>query len=146
MSFSYKYARPAVTTDVVLLLKDEGKWYVLLIKRKYDPYQDHWALPGGFLDQNEDPDLGVARELKEETGITGIQLRQLGFWGRPDRDPRGHTVSLVYWACIDCNRPDAAAADDAKDLKWYPLDALPPLAFDHTCIIKTARSLIPSQA
>ena len=139
MSHTYDYPRPAVTTDAVLFSKHSGGWEVLLIQRKHDPYQDHWALPGGFLDESEDPDAGVARELEEETSLTGIDLRQLGFWGRPGRDPRGHTVSLVYWAIVDGNRLNPAAADDAKAVAWHPIDALPSLAFDHSRIVNAGR-------
>lgn len=146
MSVTYQYPRPAVTTDTVLLSREDGRWSVLLIQRRNEPFQDHWALPGGFLDENEDPAQGVARELEEETGITGIPLQPLGFWGRPGRDPRGHTVSLVYWARLEGPRPDAEAADDAKALRWHPLDALPPLAFDHGEIIEAAKELLESKS
>lgn len=139
MSFTYAYPRPAVTTDAVLLSREGDRWSVLLIQRRNEPFQNHWALPGGFLDENEDPAEGVARELEEETGITGIPLQPLGFWGSPGRDPRGHTVSLVYWVRLEGPRPAGKAADDAKELRWHALDELPPLAFDHDAIIESAR-------
>lgn len=138
MSVTYEYPRPAVTTDAVLFSREGGLWSVLLIQRRNEPFRNQWALPGGFLDENEDPAKGVARELEEETGITEIPLQALGFWGRPGRDPRGHTVSLVYWAALDDFRPTGKAADDARDLAWHSLDALPSLAFDHAEIIATA--------
>lgn len=138
MTFTYDYPRPAVTTDAVLLSREGGRWSVLLIQRKNEPFRHYWALPGGFLDEDEDPARGVARELEEETGITGIPLQPLGFWGRPGRDPRGHTVSLVYWARLDGPRPTGRVADDARDLRWHSLDELPPLAFDHSEIIGSA--------
>lgn len=143
MNHTYDYPRPAVTTDAVLFSKHSAHWEVLLIQRKHDPYQDQWALPGGFLDENEDPDAGVARELEEETSLAGIDLWQLGFWGRPGRDPRGHTVSLVYWAIVDGNEVAPAAVDDAKAVAWHPIDALPPLAFDHSSIVAAGRKCIP---
>jgi len=146
MTATYEYPRPAVTTDAVLLSREEDGWHVLLIQRRNEPFRDQWALPGGFLDESEDPDRGVARELEEETGITGIPLQPLGFWGRPGRDPRGHTVSLVYWARLEGPRPAGKAADDAKDLRWHPIDALPPLAFDHGEIIAAARKLLKTQS
>ena len=139
MSFTYKYARPAVTTDVVVLHRDDGGWNVLLIQRKHDPYKNCWAVPGGFLDDNEDPAEGAARELEEETGLSGLLLKPLGFWGRPGRDPRGHTVSLVFWTVAEGPRPDAKAADDAKSLAWHPLDDPPELAFDHAAFLKEVR-------
>lgn len=135
MSFSYQYPRPAVTTDAVVFSRHLGEWHVLLIQRKNPPFQHHWALPGGFLDENEDPDLGVARELKEETSLDGIPLEPLGFWGRPGRDPRGHTVSLVYWGVADGGVLNPVAQDDAQALEWHPVGGLPELAFDHAAII-----------
>ncbi len=142
MSVTYEYPRPAVTTDAVLFGRGDGSWSVLLIQRKNAPFRDYWALPGGFLDQDEDPAHGAARELEEETGLTGVDLQPLGFWGQPGRDPRGHTVSLVYCARLEGPRPLGEAADDAKDLCWHPIDALPPLAFDHREIIAAARELL----
>lgn len=139
MSHTYAYPRPAVTTDAVLFSKHLGIWHVLLIQRKHDPFKDAWALPGGFLDEFEDPSHGVARELEEETSLRGIGLNPLGFWGRPDRDPRGHTISLAYWTVVDGGRLDPVAADDAKHLEWHPLESLPPLAFDHAEIIAEAK-------
>ena len=144
MTHTYEYPRPAVTTDAVIFSRHNGEWQVLLIQRRNDPYQDHWALPGGFLDEDEDPDHGVVRELEEETSLTGVSLRQLGFWGRPGRDPRGHTVSLVYWTVVDGSRLAPAAADDAKALAWHPLDRLPRLAFDHDSIVEAGRIRLPA--
>lgn len=134
MSHTYDYPRPAVTVDSVLL----SDAHVLLIRRKNPPFQNGWALPGGFLDENEDPAHGAARELAEETSLTGIPLEPLGFWGTPGRDPRGHTISLVYRATVDRQSLHPKPADDATELAWHPLDNLPPLAFDHADIISSA--------
>ena len=138
MSHTYDYPRPAVTTDVVLLAKEGESWQLLLIERANDPFKDHWALPGGFLDEDEAPMDGALRELQEETGITGVSLSPLGFWGAPGRDPRGHTVSLVFVARLEGEKPPAKAADDAKNLAWHPVEDLPPLAFDHAEIVAEA--------
>jgi len=138
MSFTYNYPRPAVTTDAILFSRHLGEWHVLLIQRKHEPFKDCWAFPGGFLDENEDPDLGVIRELEEETSIRGVAMKPLGFWGRPGRDPRGHTVSLVYWTVVDGDRLDPKAADDASALQWHSLKALPDPAFDHSGILAYA--------
>jgi len=135
MSFTYKYPRPAVTVDAVLFSKQNNEWHVLLIQRKNEPFQNCWALPGGFLDENESPAIAVARELEEETTLTNIELQELGFFGEPKRDPRAHTVSLVYWSIVDANTLTPTAADDAKDIKWQPLAELPQLAFDHNKVI-----------
>jgi 8-oxo-dGTP diphosphatase len=139
MSHTYPYPRPAVTTDVVLLSHHDRTRQVLLIQRKHAPFQGHWALPGGFLDDSEDPAVGAARELKEETSLHDIPLSPLGFWGRPGRDPRANTISLVFGATVAGDRLHPQAADDAGALAWFPLDALPPLAFDHDEIIDAAR-------
>lgn len=145
MSFTYEYPRPAVTTDVVLFSRENDQWRVLLIQRMKDPFRDCWALPGGFLDPDEDPEDGAARELEEETGIRGPTLKPLGFWGRPGRDPRGHTISLVYWAIIEGPYPEAVAGDDATALCWHPLNDLPALAFDHDEILQQAQKRLAAE-
>ena len=115
---------------------------ILLIERLNNPYAGCWALPGGFVDENEDLPDAAARELREETSLTGIALQQFGAFGRPGRDPRGHTITVAYWGI--CNTPEkAAAADDAKTLRWFPLSQLPPLAFDHAEIIAKAVKVVP---
>lgn len=109
---------------------------VLLIKRRRDPFTGAWALPGGYLDENEDPAAGAGRELWEETGLEGLALRELGFFGRPGRDPRGWTITLAFWALA--GEGEVRAGDDAAEAAWFPADALPPLAFDHGEIIARA--------
>ncbi len=138
MSFAYRYPRPAVTVDAAVFSQDGDAWQILLIQRKNEPFKDLWALPGGFLDENEDPDQAALRELEEETSLHGVSLNPLGFWGRPGRDPRGHTVSLVYWGVIDACAHQPVAADDAKALAWYPIAKLPELAFDHAAVLEAA--------
>lgn len=138
MSHTYKYPRPAVTVDAAVFSQGEMGWQILLIQRKNEPYQNHWALPGGFLDENEDPAHAAPRELEEETSLIGIELQPFGFWGRPGRDPRGHTVSLAYWGEITASDYQPKAADDAKSLAWFPIRELPELAFDHAAVIAAA--------
>lgn len=139
MSFTYQYPRPAVTVDAIVFRHSkDGSYEVLLIQRKNSPFDGMWAFPGGFVDENEDPNMAVHRELEEETKITGIVFQQLGFWGRPGRDPRGHTVSLVYWGISSSPTLTATAADDAQQAEWFPLAALPELAFDHGEILEEA--------
>jgi 8-oxo-dGTP diphosphatase len=133
-SYTYTYPRPAVTVDVVALSRDR---HVLLVKRKADPFQGRWALPGGFINIDEPLIDAAARELQEETGITGLALRQLRAFDRPDRDPRGRTISIVHTALVT-ERPDPRAGDDAAEARWWPLDALPPLAFDHDEVVACA--------
>ncbi len=132
---TYKYPRPAVTVDTILLSKDDNRTKVLLIQRAYSPYENCWAFPGGFVDENEDPDHAAQRELEEETGLRGVSLTRFSFYGRPGRDPRGHTVSLIYTASVDSSELQPIAADDARAVEWFFIDDLPELAFDHRGIL-----------
>jgi 8-oxo-dGTP diphosphatase len=138
MAYLYEYPRPMVTADVVLFSKQKNYVFVLLIERLNPPYAGCWALPGGFVDQDEDIAHAAARELQEETNITGIDLEQLYTFGKPGRDPRGHCVTIAYLGFADHIRILAKAGDDAKNLKWFSISELPPLAFDHQQIIEMA--------
>ncbi|MVX37263.1 NUDIX domain-containing protein [Myroides sp. LoEW2-1] len=126
-----------VTVDIVLLKKENTEVKVLLIKRKNEPFKDKWALPGGFVDENEDLMVAAKRELLEETTIDCKSLSQLGAYGKPFRDPRSHVVSVAYIGLVDTNTK-GKAADDAKELDWFSLDELPELAFDHGDILQDA--------
>jgi len=140
-SFTYAYPRPALTADVAVVSKD-ARPRVLLIRRKKEPFAGKWALPGGFVDENERPADAAVRELKEETGInvTTSDLDHLHTAGDPGRDPRGWTVSVVFLARVDAKAVKPKAADDARAAKWWPLDALPPLAFDHAMLLERAKA------
>ncbi|HAM98280.1 MAG TPA: NUDIX hydrolase [Marinilabiliales bacterium] len=138
MSYTYEYPRPMVTTDIVLFRQNDKKVEVLLIKRLNPPYQDHWALPGGFVDKDESLLHAATRELSEETHMENIELKQLYTFGDPGRDPRGHCVTVVYWGWVTNYHPDAFAGDDAKEAQWFPIDELPPVAFDHELIVSMA--------
>ncbi|MGQ1891256.1 NUDIX domain-containing protein [Thermophagus sp. OGC60D27] len=133
--FCYEYPRPAVTADVVVLAGARREnLKILLIKRRYPPFKDMWALPGGFVDKDEDLEVAAHRELEEETGLKGVNLRQIGAFGKPFRDPRHHTITVAYLASLE--HPAAVQGDDdAQDASWFPIDGLPPLAFDHETII-----------
>jgi 8-oxo-dGTP diphosphatase len=137
--FSYDYPRPALTVDVVICTR-ENRPRVLLIKRRADPFAGRWALPGGFVDEGETLADAARRELKEETGVTVLELEQLYTAGDPGRDPRGWTVSVAFLARGDAKKLKAKAADDAADVGWFPLDELPPIAFDHAMILQRARA------
>ncbi len=136
---TYTYPRPALTADVVLFREREQGTEVLLIRRARPPFKGQWALPGGFVDEGEPLAQAARRELGEETGITlPVELfQQVAAFGEPGRDPRGWTVSIAFWAEVP---PDAkpCAADDAAEARWWPVNALPPLAFDHAQIIAAA--------
>ncbi len=133
----YKYPRPAVTVDAVVFRKKTNNYEVLLIERKFPPYQGKWALPGGFVDMHEPLYDAVCRELQEETGLTDVTLQQLQTFGNLNRDPRGRTISVVYWGVVEENRV-ARAGDDAAKTKWFPVSNLPDMAFDHQNVMEKA--------
>jgi 8-oxo-dGTP diphosphatase len=130
-----------VTVDAVVVKKIGKDALILLVKRKNEPYRGSWALPGGFVDENEDLPVAAARELREETGIVLPNLVQLKAFGKPGRDPRQHTVAVAFLGYAD-EHVSAVAADDAEEAKWFPLDDLPALAFDHDEIIEFAKEKI----
>jgi len=111
---------------------------VLLVLRGRDPFAGSYALPGGFVEYGEDPNQAVGREVTEETGLTGLRFCQFRVFGAPGRDPRGHTVSVVYTAVLAGNRPQVQGGDDAAEATWFPVSQLPPLAFDHEDILTAA--------
>jgi len=138
-AFSYEYPHPAVTTDVVVFTILDGRLSILLVKRANPPYQGSWALPGGFLDIDEDLDNCAARELEEETGIGGLYLEQLYTFGATHRDPRERVISVTYYALVPQDAlATPRAASDAADVGWHAFDDLPPLAFDHAQIVTMA--------
>ncbi len=139
MSYAYDYPRPAVTVDLIVCALVENERKILLIKRAREPFKDSWAFPGGFVDENEDLIDAAHRELEEETGLLNLELKQLGAFGKPGRDPRGHTISIVFGTEIHGTLP-ALAGDDAAETQWFSLNSLPPLAFDHDEIISTVLS------
>lgn len=122
-----------VTVDAVILRKS-NEYELLLIKRKNEPFKDCWALPGGFVDENEDLKTAAIRELEEETQIKVTDLEQIGTFGKPFRDPRGHMISVAYFGIVPKNTI-AIAADDAKETSWFSVKDLPKLAFDHLDIV-----------
>jgi len=137
MPYTYKYPRPSLTVDAAVFRTVNNKTELLLIQRKFPPYQNKWALPGGFVDMDETLEEAVARELFEETGIAGVELKQLKAFSSVNRDPRGRTVSVVFWGLL--NKITAArAGDDAADARWFELQNLPPLAFDHKEVVEEA--------
>lgn len=135
MSYTYAYPKPSVTTDCILINKIHGIEKILLIKRKHEPFMGKWAFPGGFVEIDEDLPAGAQRELEEETGLSNIQLTQFKTYGKPDRDPRGRTISVVYYALLASQSLLVQAGDDAAQAAWYDLHNLPELAFDHAKIL-----------
>jgi len=127
------FPHPRLTVDAVAVRGD----HVLLVRRGREPFEGRWALPGGFVNRGEPVEEAVLRELEEETGATGRILGLVGAYSRPDRDPRGHTVSLVY--AIEVDEGEVAGGDDAAEAAWYDLAATPKLAFDHDQVLSDYR-------
>ena len=138
--YAYRWPRASVTADAVLFAEREGLTYVLLIQRGNEPYKGCWAFPGGFLEMDETVARCAERELEEETSIvlTGMQL--VGIYSDVERDPRGRVITAAYAAMT--TMPEATAADDAAAAQWWPLNDLPPLAFDHDKILADAKKVM----
>ena len=136
MAYTYKYPRPAVTADCIVITRDtEPK--VLLIQRGNMPFKGGWAVPGGFMNMDETTEQCAIRELEEETGLQVLKVHQIGAYSKVDRDPRGRTVTVAYLAVVD--EPMAVnGQDDAAKAEWWPLSNLPHLAFDHYDILQDA--------
>ena len=142
MSFTYEYPRPAVTADCVVITKEKEP-KVLLIQRGHEPFKGCWAFPGGFMNMDETTEQCAVRELAEETGLKVADIQQIGAYSKVDRDPRGRTVTVAYLAVID--KPEAVKGlDDAAKAQWFPISALPKLAFDHEEIMRDAKKLFSS--
>ena len=139
MKNCYDYPRPAVTTDIIILKGNNVQQYVLLIERKHPPFEGMWALPGGFLEMDETLETTALRELQEETGITGVALKQFHTFSKVDRDPRHRTITTVFIGLTD-DTISPVAGDDAANVQWFPMDKLPPLAFDHSEVMEMVRT------
>ena len=142
MTYTYPYPRPAVTVDIVLVKSRQHSPELLLIQRGHPPFAGRWALPGGFVDENEPLEAAARRELCEETGLETVTLHQLATFGDPGRDPRGWTISVVFLAHLEDEALLPTAGDDAADARWWPLNALPELAFDHEEIVTKAKEVL----
>ncbi|MBN2639329.1 MAG: NUDIX hydrolase [Bacteroidales bacterium] len=140
MPYTYPYPRPAVTVDAVVFRINEGQKEVLLIQRGHPPFENQWALPGGFVDMDENLETAAARELKEETGLKNIDLQQFHTFGNPGRDPRHRTISIAHWGEL-IEPQELQAGDDARNAQWFSLYNLPETAFDHKEIIAMAKEI-----
>lgn len=146
MPYTYEYPHPAVATDIAVFTLRRGALHVLLIARGGDPYRGAWALPGGFLQPDEELDRCARRELQEETGVDADLLLQFGNFSAPDRDPRERVISVAYLALLASDELRLEASTDAARAQWFPLAALPPLAFDHDRILSRALQVLGGQA
>lgn len=140
MPFTYEYPRPSLTVDCVIFgLDNSHDLRVLLIQRAHDPYEGCWALPGGFVDMDEDLDTAAKRELEEETGVKDVFIEQLYTFGEPNRDPRGRVISVAYYALVNLDEHPVSAASDASNAAWHKVFDLPSnMAFDHAQILDMA--------
>ncbi len=128
-----------VAVDAVVFGYDaEEGVLVLLITRKFEPFQKFWALPGGLVKEDESLEEAVRRELKEESGIDVSYLEQLYSFGKPERDPRNRVVSIAYYGLVRPKDYQLSAQTDAEDVAWFNIKKLPRLAFDHKLIVETA--------
>ncbi len=146
MPYTYEFPRPALTVDCVIFGLDESsKLKVLLIQRALEPCKGQWAFPGGFVEMNEPLEQAALRELEEETGVKDVFIEQLYTFGAPNRDSRGRTVSVTYYALVDLAQHPVKAADDAQAANWFDIDNLPDLAFDHQHILQVAINRLRSK-
>lgn len=134
--YCYRYPHPAVATDCVIFGFDGMNLKVLLVERGLEPYKGRWAFPGGFLKMDESAEKGARRELKEETGLEAAYMEQLRAFSDPGRDPRERVISIAYLALVKLQ--EVQGGDDAAQARWFAMDRIPPLAFDHDAIMRHA--------
>ena len=143
LRYCYKYPHPSITTDCVVFGFDGTKLQVLLIERGAEPFKGCWAFPGGFLQMDESAEEGALRELYEETGLREPYIRQFHTFSDPGRDPRERVVTIAYYALV--RMQEVKGGDDATQARWFPLDEMPALAFDHDLILHTALTTLRRQ-
>ena len=127
-----------VTVDIVIFTIQAGALKVLLVKRGVPPFAGQYAIPGGFVLEGESLEQAALRELREETGVDDVYLEQLYSFGDPERDPRGRVVTVAYFALIAAEHSHLQAGTDAAAAAWFPVEAVPDLAFDHAKILEYA--------
>ena len=130
-----------VSVDIVVFTIRDRQLQVLLIKRLATPFANRYALPGGFVLEDESVEAAAVRELREETGVDKVYLEQLYTFGDLNRDPRGRVITVAYYALVP-HTQSLHAGTDAADAAWFPVSALPPLAFDHRKIVDYAHMRI----
>jgi len=134
--YIYDWPRPMVTVDALVFAFSKGKAEVLLINRGNEPFKGKWALPGGFIEIDEELEDAVVRELAEETGLTGIKLELMHTFGKCGRDPRGRQITIVFMGIVAKGQNKIKAGDDAAKARWFDIKKLPKdMAFDHDEVI-----------
>jgi 8-oxo-dGTP diphosphatase len=140
--YAYRHPHPAVSVDVAIFTVRDQRLELLLIKRGVQPFKGSWALPGGFVRMDEDLHAAATRELREEAGVDGAFLQQVGAIGKPDRDPRERVISVAFYAVIPPAALTLTAGTDAAEARWWPFAELPETAFDHKEIIAAAHRAV----
>lgn len=135
ISYNYRYPHPAITADCLLFALKDSKVEILLIQRGGEPQKGFWALPGGFMEINETTESCAKREIFEETGVTVSDLKEVGAYSDVDRDPRERVVTITYCTLAHKDSVSPKAGDDAQNIKWFAIDSLPELAFDHNKMV-----------
>lgn len=144
--YNYEYPRPSVTVDIVVFGYDGGaQLKLLLIERGGEPFKGHWALPGGFVDMEENLESAALRELEEETGVKDLFVEQLYTFGQPGRDPRGRVISVAYFSLVNLQDHPAVASSDATRAEWFSVNEIPEMAFDHDQIIDAAKKRLAAK-
>lgn len=140
--YTYKYPHPAVTADCVIFGFDSEVVKILLVERGIEPFKGLWALPGGFMKIDETIEQTAQRELQEETGLRDIYLEQFHTFSGIRRDPRERVITVAFIALVRPSDTQLTAGDDASDARWFELEFLPPMAFDHVHIIAKAHEYL----
>jgi 8-oxo-dGTP diphosphatase len=145
--YVYEWPRPMVTVDAVVFRRAAGRTEVLLINRRHEPYKGKWAVPGGFIEIDEELEDAVTRELAEETSLMGVKLEQMRTFGRCGRDPRGRQISIAFTGVVNTGQDKIEAGDDAAQAQWFDVENLPEdMAFDHDEMIACGIERLKSRA
>jgi 8-oxo-dGTP diphosphatase len=138
--FCYKYPHPAVTADCVIFGFDGVAIKVLLIQRGIEPFKGKWAFPGGFMNMDETAEECAKRELEEETGLNNASVEQFYCFSDVNRDPRERVITIAHYALVKLS--DVRGGDDAASARWFAMDEIPSLAFDHDRILRMAINVL----
>jgi len=137
--YVYAWPRPMVSVDAVVFGFFRNKAKLLLINRRDEPFKGKWALPGGYVEIDEELEDAVVRELAEETGLTAVPLQQMHTFGKCGRDPRGRQITIVFFGIATKGKNKIKAGDDAAKARWFDIEKLPAdLAFDHNDVTRLA--------
>lgn len=139
--YTYEYPHPAVTADCLVFAHTDNGLYLLLIQRKHDPCKNMWAFPGGFMNIDETTKDAARRELEEETGLKVKELHRVNVFDAVGRDPRERVITVAYYTIVE-GLTEVRRRDDASVAEWFPIDNLPPLAFDHDTILRETKGLL----